>query len=76
MPCVRPVLPALLGALFLLLPAATSAQQKIPVPGTDRHRVQYEDATVSANDLCPVLQKKLGVRKAPFYVNGEPIGFC
>lgn len=71
-------LPTLAALLWVAAAAAgpSSAQVKVPVEGTERHRVQYADSTVSVNDLCPVLQKNLGVRKAPFYVNGEPIGFC
>jgi hypothetical protein len=65
-------------ALPLILAAAGPArtQTKIPVPGTDRYRVQYADSTVSINDLCPVLKKRLGARKMPIYVNGRPVGFC
>ena len=45
------------AALLLATPPDGRSQTRIPVPGTDRHRVQYADASVSINDLCPVLDK-------------------
>jgi hypothetical protein len=73
----RSRIPAVIAFLCATtIPGPSPAQVKIPVEGTDRHRIQYADSTISANDLCPVLQKGLGARKAPFYVNGQPIGFC
>ena len=67
-----------LAAVAVLLAAVPDgrSQTKVPVPGTERHRVQYADSTVSINDLCPVLDKNLGARKIPYYVNGQPVGFC
>ena len=68
---------AFLAILALALAAdAASAQEKIPVPGSDRYRVRYADGTVSVNDLCPVLQRGIGTRKLPVWVNGQPVGFC
>ena len=52
------------------------AQEKVPVPGTDRYQVRYPDGSVSANDICPVLKRGLGVKKLPVWVNGQPVGFC
>ena len=43
-------------AAVALVAAAVSAghsQTRIPASGTDRHRVQYADSTVSINDMCP-----------------------
>jgi hypothetical protein len=58
------------------LPPETSAQEKIPVPGSDRWRVRYADGTVTINDFCPVAQRRIGERQTPIYVNGRPVGFC
>ena len=64
------------GVLFAAWAAPTDAQTKIPVDGTDRWKIRYADSTVSLNDICPIAKKRLGARKAPVYVNHEPVGFC
>jgi hypothetical protein len=75
-----PALPFLLASVFALALLAGDAPParagKIPVDGTDRYRVVYEDGSVSINDLCPVRKIRLGERKRPVWVNGTPVGFC
>lgn len=65
-----------LGVLILGEVQPALAQVKIPAPGSTRYRIQYPDSAISANDVCPVLDRGLGPAKIPFYVNGVPIGFC
>jgi hypothetical protein len=70
--------PVVLAAALWLgaLAADVSAQEKVPVPGTDRWRVKYADGSVTINDLCPVAKRRIGERQTPVYVNGKPVGFC
>lgn len=70
--------PALLAAALLLGPLVhdASAQEKIPVAGTDRWRIRYADGTVTINDICPVANRRIGEHQTPIYVNGKPVGFC
>ena len=63
------------AALALAVPGA-SAQEKVPVPGSDRYRIRYADGTVTINDWCPVAKRALGRSQTPIYVNGRPVGFC
>lgn len=63
-----------LGALIAA--GGARAQVKVPIAGTDRFRVRYADSTLSINDMCPVAKRPLGEKQTPFYVNGQPVGFC
>jgi hypothetical protein len=45
-------------------------------PSAEFPRLRFADGTVSANNRCPVTQRKLSRYFPPVYVNGLPIGFC
>lgn len=66
------------AALLAITVAGTAAvaQEKVPVPGSDRFRIRYADGTLSINDWCPVAKRALGRSQTPIYVNGRPVGFC
>ena len=68
---------ATLGLLTACLVVSTvHAQEKVPVPGTDRYRIRYADGSTTLNDWCPVGNRALGRTQTPVYVNGTPVGFC
>ncbi len=79
MPPFRPAARALAVLLAVSLVAAVppaSAQEKVPVPGSDRFRIRYADGLLTINDWCPVAKRAIGRSQTPIYVNGRPVGFC
>jgi hypothetical protein len=63
-------------ALAACLPATAHAQRFVATADTTFPRIRYADSLLSANDRCPVTQRKLNLRMPPVYVNGVPMGFC
>ena len=49
----------------------------LPSENPVRYHLRYRDGQVSLNDACVIrLENKLNPKIPPFYVNGQPIGFC
>lgn len=66
-------------ALFVLLAAARIAAAEphmVPIPGSEHHRLRFDDGSLSINDRCPVAKRNLNPRMRPIWVNGRPVGFC